>query len=711
MNERDEIEQQKSQVSQTVMKKDKKCSKTENRFKSKFKSLKKLPHSTSANSAVEKARTFFRSLELKRHNEQSSSSSSITICQNHTIDIPSTPSITNTTIMNEETRKFDFMLNPIARTTNISITKGTKVDKINPTDMIVYRVMDNDQNYDKLPLNYFQQKYKQYLKPSLLYPKQYYNELLNKQNQHYSISIDKRNSFSHNKDPTFNPDMRYSTRIYPPFRYPPANNNNNNNSSSNHQISNSLYDNPLLICSQMESSFLVPSSCDQSASSIIRPLPTSSSSSSSSSTLTWNQCVDRLNTEYRSTIDALELAKEYLEDVYIHPTDSISKYANLVARGINDLSNNETKKSSSVTFCLPSSIDSDIEKYSSLKLNNSIEKSKVPPPILFSKPKLVKPIELDTFSSCTKFDSSVENDEKLDSIASIIKKFNDLSNSIASTIEKCQIHEKIMDNSTTCKLKKNSDKLISSELVSTNEQTTNNLQEEETTYTIETFYKPTNNDLLINIPPIIITRENTTAEQFELVYEKQHQEISTNTIPTQEKSIIDEIKLSPINERSSNCEINDTSSNNTPPPVPPKNIHKFISQIPKSTITTMHGSRLKPSSKLVSSFNKLKPSSSTIINNTMTSLQNPVETINNTAQLQSLPTPTQPSSINDKNISKSPNGIDPTCSIRKNYVKSMVCQLNTTVSAPSVVSPSTTNKRSCRRMLIEPITFTNKNAI
>jgi hypothetical protein len=50
--------------------------------------------------------------------------------------------------------------------------------------MIVHRIIEQD---NKLSSNYFQQKYKQYLKPSLLLPKQYYNDLLNKQN--YSTFI------------------------------------------------------------------------------------------------------------------------------------------------------------------------------------------------------------------------------------------------------------------------------------------------------------------------------------------------------------------------------------------------------------------------------------------------------------------------------------------------------------------------------------------
>jgi hypothetical protein len=57
--------------------------------------------------------------------------------------------------------------------------------------MIVHRVIYNDQDDNKVTLNYFQQKYKQILKPSLLFPKQYYDEILNKRNLNYSTIINR----------------------------------------------------------------------------------------------------------------------------------------------------------------------------------------------------------------------------------------------------------------------------------------------------------------------------------------------------------------------------------------------------------------------------------------------------------------------------------------------------------------------------------------
>ena len=118
-------------------------------------------------------------------------------------------------------------------------------------------------------------------------------------------------------------------------------------------MSTSLYNYRRLVCRQTESPSIMSSSFHEqshrSLDPIIRPLPSSMS--------TWTQSVRRLNTEYTSTINALQQAKESFKTTHPEPApfDTISKYANLVARGINDLSNNEPKKSLGVTFCLTGS--------------------------------------------------------------------------------------------------------------------------------------------------------------------------------------------------------------------------------------------------------------------------------------------------------------------------------------------------------------------
>jgi hypothetical protein len=227
--------------------------------------------------------------------------------------------------------------------------------------------------------------------------------------------------------------------------------------------------------------------------------------------LTWNQCVRRLNREYRLTIDALQQAKECLEKVYF-----------------NSKNINETKKNVNVTFCLP------------LTSINRIEQNKILPSVKFSKPKLVKPVELNTFSEPIL--SIIENDEKQDSIANIIKKFNDLSSSL-SIISKEQT---VLDSP-----------IIDNEL-------------KEITYTVETLYKNSDdnkNELLPNNQQIIVIQEKTTEEEFNLA--------QTNSI-----------SLSPVLLN---------NNNNNKISISLKNNKKSISHIPKLITTTTNASRLKKS--------------------------------------------------------------------------------------------------------------------
>ena len=267
-------------------------------------------HLVSANNAVAKARAFFRTFELKPHRDKRTLSPLI-------VDSPSPP--------NED---YQLITPPIS-----------KIDKINPRDLIVHRVINID---DRLPLNYFQQKYKQYLKPSLLIPKQYYNDLLNKR---YYSSFTSRHA--ENKD-------KLIIDFYPPSVH-------------------------------------------------YRP----SSSSSSSSASTWEQCVRRLNTEYRLTIDALEQAKECLKHTYSQPKPSLPN-----------------KRSGIVTFNLPPPPI----------ISDHIEQSKIPPCIKFSPPKFIKPVQLDTFplSSALTIIENDNDDDKIESVSNIIKKFNSLSPSSAN---------------------------------------------------------------------------------------------------------------------------------------------------------------------------------------------------------------------------------------------------------------------------------------
>lgn len=274
-----------------------------------------------ANNALAKARAFFRSFDSKPSNE------------NHRQEL--------------------LTISPI---TNISISKTPRVDKINPHDMIVHRVLNTD---DRLPTNYFREKYKQYLKPTLLYPRQYYQDLLSQQQQQQR---------SYSWRPTTNHRDRYSYR-------------------------------------PIEKEF-------QSIS-------------------TWNQCVRRLNTEYRLTLDALEQAKQCLKRVSFHEQHL-------------------PPRSNDVVFIRPSTLYSPSS----------------PPMIKFAKPRIIKPVELQTFTC----ESDVTIDENVESIGDIIKKFNELNRPRSPTT---RVHFKPSITTISC---------------STDVQDEDDEEEEETTYSVETLY-------------------------------------------------------------------------------------------------------------------------------------------------------------------------------------------------------------------------------
>lgn len=393
-------------------------------------------------------------------------------------------------------------------------------------------------------------------------------------------------------------------------------------------MSTSLYNYRPLVCRQMESSSLMSSSFHEqshnSFDSMIRPLPSSASSSSMS---TWTQSVRRLNTEYASTISALQQAKESFKQSYPTQTDKISEYANIVARGISDLSNNDKKQSSGTTFCLTAlkSQESHSSSPNMSKVTLSQERNSQSP--MFTKPKLVRPVELGTFvssaSKIPKLESTptvIKNNEKSDSIANIIKKFNNINNpssnldpstkkennndSLPSEIKKEQrenFPKSILYDSTQCKKDYQSvsvsragtdinpsllphvqfkpsittyeledipyeSPVSSSEGASSasqdstsststspcnenqfNENDTSDINlQEETTYTVETFYK-TPNGLQSSNQEVVIIRENTTEEQFNLAREKNYDNSTVNhQTPSQHTYTINESKISPL---------------------------------------------------------------------------------------------------------------------------------------------------------------------
>jgi hypothetical protein len=126
-------------------------------------SLKKCPQSTSSSGVIGKARAFFRSFEFKpfRSSNNESSSSSAHPCTTNALP-PPPPS-------------------------SLRINDGQTNDLLLSSTEKIIRVMPNNQDAS----SYFHRKYKQILKPSLLSPKQYYNDIVNKRTQNYSVLIER----------------------------------------------------------------------------------------------------------------------------------------------------------------------------------------------------------------------------------------------------------------------------------------------------------------------------------------------------------------------------------------------------------------------------------------------------------------------------------------------------------------------------------------
>lgn len=357
----------------------------------------------------------------------------------------------------------------------------------------------------------------------------------------------------------------HSKSKYPIFNYITM----NHPTSSNHLMSITSFNYRPDVCSQSIKT-LTDENYQQPTLSILRSLP-------SSPTLIWNQCVRRLNTEYQLTIVALQQAKENLEQNSSNSIKSVSKCSNLVTHNTKSLWRNERKKPSNVTFCLPLPKESStkVENYASVNSKKKIERSKLVSPNIVFKPKFIKPIQLNTFSQSLKLESmssNDENNEKLDSIDKIIKKLNDLNNALSTIkmesptiIENSNLSSSVIDDTTnnidihsktsivTGDLRETLDQslidLSSSESVFMNNKrhSENFLNDEETKYTVETFYQSIDNNqnqTSSNCQHVVIIEEKTTEEQFNLVNKKQQQTIKTEDISSKQELFNDESNIS-----------------------------------------------------------------------------------------------------------------------------------------------------------------------
>ena len=302
--------------------------------------------------------------------------------------------------------------------------------------------------------------------------------------------------------------------------------------------------------------------------SMIRPLP-------SSSMLAWNQCVHRLITEYQLTINALQQAKDRLEQSSLNATNSLSKSSNLVTDTVNNLSNYERKRPTSVTFCLPPSLILDKDSFASISPTHD-KSNQILSPIDFSKPKLFKSAQLDLYLPSLELDSTlsiVEDDEKFDSINNVIEKFSNLNNFLpsneletSSTIQDNSLLPSSNDVSTTDlrihskpsvmnrELNIRSDQchlssLSVSTIIDEKNQREKAPSDEKTIYEVETFYKSKyshKNNLSPNNEHIVTSQESTTERQIDLVHEKQCREMQQNQTSSDCLSTFNKVEL-PVN--------------------------------------------------------------------------------------------------------------------------------------------------------------------
>jgi hypothetical protein len=213
---------------------------------------------------------------------------------------------------------------------------------------------------------------------------------------------------------------------------------------------------------------------------------------------TWTQRVHRLNTEYRLTVDALEQIKEYFQPMETARAD------------IDRSCPHEFK--SSVSTIVPSLEDSTVDQHWPLSIGRT-ERRAVRPSLHFEKPTIARRIDLNRFPIL----SIVEHSEPKTSLIQQATHSRTVDNeSRHGTVNVDTVHMPINERTTN----EWSDtlwslpvdqyaSLPSSPLNQTPVDT--NQSDEETTYTIETFYRTADDS------PLVILTETTTREQFDIV--------------------------------------------------------------------------------------------------------------------------------------------------------------------------------------------------
>ena len=240
------------------------------------------------------------------------------------------------------------------------------------------------------------------------------------------------------------------------------------------------------------------------------------------STLTWSQRVRRLNTEYRSTINALQQVKAYFQHSESNTASLLPDEIPSTQTNGNPSSQIEQRMTAVTTSNLITSNAKDTPLSSLLSSAPAEECTLSSSSIYVSPTALTRPMDLETLPLLSIVEE--EDKKKGDPVDSMMQSFDALTNPHASMINAIQVFispanpQKYLDFLYIAP--------INVEIVhppSPNLPTVPDTAEEEITYSVETFYRSTStaqNDDTCNVPHIVVIRESATEEQFNAAFEK-----------------------------------------------------------------------------------------------------------------------------------------------------------------------------------------------
>ena len=248
------------------------------------------------------------------------------------------------------------------------------------------------------------------------------------------------------------------------------------------------------------------------------------------STLTWSQRVRRLNTEYRSTINALQQVKDYFQHSESNTANLLSDEVPSTQPNVNPSSHSEQRFTPATRSDLITSNSNDTP-LSSLLSSPSIQVSPtaLARPMDLERLPLLSIVEEEKGKKGDPIDSMLQSFDALDGSSSL------LTNPHASQINAIQLFispanpQKYLDSLFIAP--------INVEIVHPPSPTLPiepDVAEEEITYSVETFYRSISvaqDDDACTVPHIVVMRESATEEQFNDAFEKSRLKTGASHFP------------------------------------------------------------------------------------------------------------------------------------------------------------------------------------